>query len=52
MPGVARLLDSAWPGGVRRLRRVEDLALEADGCLVFAAGNWKGLGPALARLAP
>jgi poly-gamma-glutamate synthase PgsB/CapB len=58
-PRVQRLLKRAFPGTdaggrprVRNLARMEDLALEPAGTIVFAGGNWKGHGPALAALAP
>lgn len=58
-PKVRRLLEAAFPGRdahgrsrVRQLARMEDLALEPTGAVVFAGGNWKGHGPALAALAP
>jgi poly-gamma-glutamate synthase PgsB/CapB len=58
-PKVRRLLEAAFPGcdshgrsRVRQLARMDDLALEPAGTVVFAGGNWKGHGPALAALAP
>jgi poly-gamma-glutamate synthase PgsB/CapB len=50
VPGVRRLL--AGQENLRRLRKLEDLADEPEGTTVFATGNWKLLGPALAILAP
>jgi poly-gamma-glutamate synthase PgsB/CapB len=47
VPQVKEVLERAWPGGVRRLSRIEDLEREAEGTWVYATGNWKGLGPAL-----
>jgi gamma-polyglutamate synthase len=43
-------LDALGRPRVRRLRGPADLALEPAGSLVFACGNWRGLGPALAAL--
>jgi poly-gamma-glutamate synthase PgsB/CapB len=58
-PRVRRLLEAAFPGTdphgrprVRPLARIADLALEPPGTVIFAGGNWKGHGPALAALAP
>lgn len=52
VPAVGRILALAWPGGVRRLRRAADLRQEAAGTWIFATGNWKTLGPALAEWQP
>ena len=51
-PGARRLLAAAFPGRLRRLRQVRDLALEPAGTVVYAAGNWQGIGPELAAFAP
>jgi gamma-polyglutamate synthase len=55
-PGAHRILARAFAGRaadgrprMRRLSRLCDLAGEPDGTVVFAAGNWKVLGPALAH---
>lgn len=47
VPQVRRVLEGAWPGGVRRLSGIDELEREADGTWIYATGNWKGLGPAL-----
>lgn len=54
-----RILGMAFPGpdadGRPRLRplgRLADLAAEPPGTAVYATGNWRDLGPALAALAP
>ena len=56
VPGVRRILAQAKmrPGKLRPglLRKLEELALEPAGTTIFATGNWKSLGPALAALAP
>jgi len=52
-PGARRLLARAFAGGrLRRLEDVRDLALEPAGTVVYATGNWRRIGPALAALAP
>jgi poly-gamma-glutamate synthase PgsB/CapB len=58
-PGAHRVLAAAFPGPgadgrprLRRLREVAELALEPAGTVIYATGNWRGLGPALAALAP
>lgn len=58
-PGARRILAAAFRGGgpdgrprLRRLRDARELALEPAGTVVYATGNWQGLGPALAALAP
>lgn len=58
-PKVHALLERTFPGQdrggrprIRSLARMEDLALEPTGTVIFAGGNWKGHGPALAALAP
>jgi len=50
IPGLRRIL--AHQQNLRRLERLEDLAEEPEGATIFATGNWKTLGPALAALAP
>lgn len=50
VPGLRRIL-RGFPQ-LRELRRLEELTEEAEGTTVFATGNWKHLGPALAALAP
>lgn len=49
VPGVRRLLKSH--PDVRFLRELSELANEPENTLVFATGNWKAIGPALAALA-
>lgn len=58
-PKVKKRLVAAFPGldalgrsRVRHLNCMADLALEPAGTVVFAGGNWKIYGPALAALAP
>lgn len=58
-PGALRVLTAAFPGQgsdgrprLRRLRDVRELALEPPGTVIYATGNWRGIGPALAALAP
>jgi hypothetical protein len=58
-PAARRILAAAFPGRdeagrprLRRLRKVRELALEPAGTVVYATGNWRDLGPALAALAP
>jgi poly-gamma-glutamate synthase PgsB/CapB len=58
-PAAQRTLAAAFPGQgadgrprLRRLRDVRELALEPAGTVIYATGNWRGLGPALAALAP
>jgi len=50
VPGLRRIL--ANQSNLRRLNRLEDLAEEPAGATIFATGNRKHLGPALAALAP
>jgi poly-gamma-glutamate synthase PgsB/CapB len=52
-----RLLEAAYPGKdsngrrrVRHLRRVQDLAGEPSGSVIFATGNWADIGPELATI--
>jgi hypothetical protein len=54
-----RLLGAAFPGPdldgrprLRALGRLADLAAQPPGTAVYATGNWRDLGPALAALAP
>jgi len=49
VPKVRRILEEAWPGRVRRIARAEELAQEPAGTWIYATGNWKTLGPALAQ---
>jgi poly-gamma-glutamate synthase PgsB/CapB len=54
-----RILGAAFPGPdldgrprLRALGRLADLAAQPPGTAVYATGNWRDLGPALAALAP
>lgn len=49
VPGVRRIL--AGTRNLRRLTSLEELAKEPAGTTIYATGNWKTLGPALAALA-
>lgn len=50
VPGVRRILTQSM-SGPRHLRKLEDITLEPEGAIIFATGNWKSIGPALAAAA-
>jgi poly-gamma-glutamate synthase PgsB/CapB len=51
VPGVRGILSRTLRLRPYQLRKLDDLTLEPEGTIIFATGNWKGLGPALAAMA-